>query len=250
MVEDIERFIENFSIPKECFLGKKIAKSHFYELKKMNTADKTSFSSYIDSIIWLYTLKKSTINIPILKTKELEYIEIEFIHVSLKEKVSIKKFAQIIHLIPYPIVLFFTYKNEFALCTALKRINQLDSSKLTIENYFETNWIDLSSQNDEVNSFLQSLQINNLSFDNFYALYQDICNRITAFELTQFGVSFSTDNIAQKRENIDKIMVLNKEIMSLKKVLQKETQFNTKVNLNIEIKKLSKKVDELKKGLE
>lgn len=244
-----ESFIEGLGIPPACRIDQRLHKKQFYELTRMNRVQQEQFAKPVESITWMHTLKKGTINIPPLVTDIIEYIEIAFIHVQLKEKVPVKKIAEVIHRIPYPVVLFLTHEDELCISAALKRINQADVSKLTVDEYLQTDWIDLKNPADEAMEFLKSLQLNRLSFENFYRFYQDICDRIVAFEAALMGVGFSTEHTPERKQNLDKIKLLQNEIDSLKSLIRKETQFNVKVDLNIKIKKLSDQIDELKKGL-
>jgi hypothetical protein len=45
-------------------------------------------------------------------TDRLEYIEVAFLHVDLEERTHFKKVAEVIHRIPYPVVLMMTFSNE------------------------------------------------------------------------------------------------------------------------------------------
>lgn len=244
-----EQFIESLGIPSVSRIDQRLHKKQFYELSRMNRTQQEQFAKPIESITWTHTLKKGTINIPPIVTDKIEYIEIAFIHVKLKEKVPIKKIAEVIHRIPYPVVFFLTYGDELCVSTALKRINQADATKLTVDEYLQTDWIDLCNPTDEAVKFLESLELNRLSFENLYHFYQDICDRIVAYEAALLSGSYSTGQSPQRKQTLDKIKLLQEEIGSLKSLMRKETQFNTKVDLNIKIKKLSDQVDELKNNL-
>jgi len=215
----------------------------------MNRTAQEKFSQAIESIVWSHTLQKSTINIPPLVTDKKEYIEIAYIHLKLKEKVSIKKIAEVIHRIPYPVVLFIIYHDELCLSVALKRINQSDISKLTVDEYIQTEWIDLANPSPVAVEFLASLRTDNLSFENFYHFYQDIANRIIAYQASGYSGCFSVLRTPQRKQTLDKIKVIQEEIVSLRGMMKKETQFNGKVAFNIQLKKANEKLSILKEEL-
>jgi hypothetical protein len=247
--ESIETFIESLGIPEACFLGKKIPKSQFYTLGKMNTAQQKSFAVQVDSITWTHTLKKSTINIAPLVTEQIEYIEIAFVRVVLHEKGSCRKIAEVIQAIPYPVVLFMSYGTDLCINVAKKRINQADTSKLTTDEYLYTDWIDLSHPDDAQKAFLESLKLSHLSFENFYTFYADIASRIIALEAASLGAEFSTDGTSQKKSIVDKINKLKEQILSLRNSIKKESQFNAKVRLNLQVKNLLAEIETLKNNL-
>ena len=249
MSQSFDDFIASLDIPEACYLDQKLYKKQFYELAKMNRARQEFFAKTVASVTWTHTLKKATINIPPLVTDKLEYIEIAFIHVRLQEKAHMKKIAEVIHLIPYPVVLWITYESNLCVCTAQKYINQADSSKLTTDEYLYSEWIDLRSPTAEASQFLQSLELKHLSFESFYHFYQDVCDLIVAFKASALGATFSTADTSQKKQILDKIQVLEEQILSVRSAIKKESQFNAKVRFNMQVKELLAQVETLKNSL-
>jgi len=179
----------------------------------------------------------------------LEYIEVAYIHVALESKAHFKKIAEIIHRIPYPVVLMMTYHDELCISTAPKRINQADTSKLTVEEYLYSGWIDLSSPTTEQKAFLESMQLKQLSFENFYTFYQDISHRIVALQASLLGGVFSTEQTSSQKQILDQINPLQEQVRALKSRITKESQFNVKVRLNMQIKSIEEEINVLKEGL-
>ncbi len=249
MFEDYEAFMESLGIPEACRLDKRLSKNQFYGLAKMNTAQQKSFAAQVESVTWTHTLKKSTINIPPFVSEQVEYIEVAFVHVKLHEKGGYRKVSEVIQRIPYPVVLFMSCDTELCVNVATKRINQADISKLTIGEYLYTDWIDLSHPDEVQKSFLESIRVNRLSFENFYSFYADISSRIVALEAAGLGAEFSTDDTSQKKPIVDKINKLKEQILSLRNTIKKESQFNAKVRLNMQVKKLNDEIERLKSTL-
>ena len=249
MFEDYEAFIDSLNIPEACRLDKRLPKNQFYELAKMNTAQQKSFAVQVESITWTHTLKKSTINIPPFVSEQVEYIEVAFVHVKLHDKGGYRKVSEVIQRIPYPVVLFMSCGTELCINVASKRINQADVSKLTTDEYLYTDWIDLSHPSDAQEAFLESIRVNRLSFENFYSFYADITSRIIALEAADLGAEFSTDDTSQKKPIVDKINKLKEQILSLRNTIKKESQFNAKVRLNMQVKELNEKIEGLKSSL-
>jgi len=247
--EDYDAFIESLGIPEACRLDKRLPKNQFYELAKMNTAQQKSFASQVESITWTHTLKKSTINIPSFVSEQVEYIEVAFVHVKLHDKSGYRKVSEVIQRIPYPVVLFMSCGTELCVNVASKRINQADISKLTTDEYLYTDWIDLSHPDDAQKAFLESIRVNRLSFENFYSFYVDISACIVALEAAGMGAKFSTDDTSQKKSIVDKINKLNEQILSLRNAIKKESQFNAKVRLNMQVKSILAEMEILKEML-
>ena len=242
-------FIESLGIPEACRLDKRLPKKQFYALAKMNTTQQKRFSTEVESITWTHTLKKSTINIAPFVSEEVEYIEIAFVHVVLHDKNGYRRVSEVIQRIPYPVVLFMSCGTELCINIASKHINQADVSKLTTDEYLYTEWIDLHHLTDAQKAFFESIKINTLSFENFYRFYADISSRIVALEAAVMGAKFSTDDTSQKKPILDKINKLNEQIVSLKNAIKKESQFNAKVRLNMQVKSLEDEITGLKNRL-
>ena len=242
-------FIDSLGIPEICHLNQKLFKKQFYELAKPAKAHREQFAKEVNRIVWTHTLKKNTINIPPWVTERLEYLEIAYIHVDLKEKSHHKNIARIIHQIPYPVVLMLTYGDTLCISTALKHINQADISKMTVDEYFYSEWIDLDEPTTAQREFLESLCLKHLSFENFYKFYQGICDRIVALDAASLGVEFSTEHTSQKKQILDKIHLLEEETAALRRAIRKEPQFNAKVRLNMQLKQAEEKIEKLKSSL-
>ena len=169
-----------------------------------------------------------------------EYPEVEVIEVLLHKDYKLKRIAEIImRTIPYPMVLIFRLEGKVKFYVAHQRTNQSDSSKNTIEEFVATDWLESDS------TLFDKLDIKQMRFANFYALYSDIVDTISIYNLST--IIPTDDNItgAEARELSAQIEDIEQEITSLRGKLKKESQFNRKMELNIEIKKLEKHINNL-----
>ena len=231
------------NIPDSFFIGNTIYKKLFYENADLSTSDKSLFTDTISKITWIYCLKPETINIPAYKDEVRDYPEIEVIEVLVYKDYKLKRIAEIImRTIPYPMVLIFKLEDKRKLYVAHQRTNQNDSSKNTIEEFIATDWLESDS------ALFDKLDIKQMRFANFYALYSDIVDTISIYNLST--IMPTDDNItgAEARELSAKIEDIEQEITSLRAKLKKETQFNRKMELNIEIKRLEQNKNKLLGG--
>lgn len=235
-------FIKELNIPAKCRVGKKIFKKVFYENASFNKRDKEIFTEEIKGIEWLFSLKSDTINIQPYMDEDKEYEEIAIIKVDVVSDKRIKKICEIIQkTIPYPLILIFNIEDEILINAALKRANKADESKNTIKEYLYTDWIDLYNLSDNEDKFLKSLNLNSLSFTNFYNLYMDIVNRINLLNATKYRKKYEviSDEKARDIKKIsDAIENTDKEINDLRNKMKKAVGFNKKVELNMRIKQL------------
>jgi hypothetical protein len=125
---------------------------------------------------------------------------------------------------------------------AHQRTSQSDSSKNTIEEFISTDWL----RNDS--ALFAKLDIKQMRFTNFYTLYSDIVDAISIYNLSAIMPTDDTITGAKARELLAKIEDIEQKIISLRSKFKKETQFNRKMELNIEIKRLEQSKNKLLGG--
>ena len=230
----MERY-KSFNIPKSCEVDSVIFKKHFYDNVELSANDKKLFIDVINKITWLYCLKPETINIQPYKDEIRDYPEIEVIEVVVLKDTKLKRIAEIImRTIPYPMLLIFKLGDKSQFYVAHQRTNQNDSSKNTIEEFIATEWLDSDS------SLFKQLDIKQMRFTNFYALYSDIVDAVSIYNVSDILPSRPDLTGAEARELSTGLETIEQKIISLKAKLKSETQFNRKMEINIEIKKLEK----------
>ncbi len=233
----------SLNIPETCFIGTTIYKKLFYENADLSSSDKALFTDVINKITWLYCLKPETINIRAYKDEVRDYPEIEVINVLLHKDYKLKRIAEVImRTIPYPMVLIFSLEDKKLFYVAHQRVSQSDSSRNTIEEFIATDWLDKDSD------LFARLDIKQMRFTNFYALYSDIVDTISIYKLSTMMPVEDTITGSEARTFTLKVEAIEDEITSLRARLKKETQFNRRMELNIAIKKLERSKNELLGG--
>ncbi len=231
------------NIPDSCFIGSTIYKKLFYENANLSSSDKHLFTDIINKIVWLYCLKAETINISAYKDEVREYPEIEVIEVIVNRDYKLNRIAEIImRTIPYPMLLIFKLEDKIRFYVAHQRTSQSDSSKNTIEEFISTDWL----SNDS--ALFAKLDIKQMRFTNFYTLYSDIVDAISIYKVTDIIGGNASITGAEARGLSAKIEDIEQRIISLRSKLNKETQFNRRMELNIEIKKLEQSKNKLLGG--
>jgi hypothetical protein len=260
---NVEAFYQHLAVPKACLLGKRIYKKQFHDNAKLTSADKKALSEDVDAIEWRYTLKPSTINIPRYVTEERDYSEVALLHIRLKEPKRQQLIGKLMQRsIPYPTVLIMECEGRVLIQVADKRINQADSEKMVIDSFLDTGWIHLHEPSEVQQKFLGDFCITDFSYANFHAFYQSLVQRIVALncaEQTGYytllessgGMGNDTGEEPAKRriEHLKKLDELEKQQISLRSALKKESQFNQRLELNMKLKKLAQKMDSVKEQL-
>ncbi len=197
-------------LSKECLVNKFIPKKTFYERVNISNTIKQEFVEKLSKIYWKYKISEDTINIS--KTDEIE--EIEIFELELKEKYNSKNLIAIITKnIPYPILFWIKYKNEFQYAIRYK------------EDIFFSDW------NKELDFKFTAL--------NIKLIYENIVKGIT-------NVENDTVELDKEIQRQNEIKRLNNEIKKLESKIRSEKQFNIKVQYNEQIIILKKEIERLK----
>jgi hypothetical protein len=236
--------LQNLNIPSSCKIGKRLTKKQFIENFSLKSNEKKTLSSDVESITLEYLLNKDNINITPFLDEESDYSEIAFIQVEILNKDKVKAIATIIQYIPYPLIVFFAYKNEFLINISPKRINKNDSTKLVVEEAYFTKWTDLEQSNQLEQEFVKSLEIQNHPFTDFLSFYNSYLDKIIAFNASEYSGSLSVNETT--KEILEQIALCEMQISELKSKIKKETNFNDKVSMNIELKKIKDNLNTLK----
>ena len=222
-------------ISDKCALNQFIAKKNFYTYADMTSADKTLFTDNIAKITLTYQLHTKNTNITPYTDSEREYPMINVMEVALDKGEKLKRIAEIImRSIPYPMVLIFIFEEKYQVWTAHQRVNQNDETKNVLEDFVCTEWLDN----------LDFIDISTMNMSNFYTLYSDIVDCISIYNAK--SIVNITDMTGEKARAItSEIQAIDDEITMLKAKMKKETQFNKRVELNIQIKKLEQKRNQI-----
>ena len=243
----MEDFFESLCFPASTYVGRKLDKKEFLDNFSLNINERKLLSQAIDRITLENILNKDTINITPYLDVEKDYSEIAVIKVKISNKEKLKSINNIIQQIPYSLIVFYIFENELNLCLSPKRINKANSSKLLVEEVHFSKWIDFSNLTDIDKSFLQSLNINNHPFTNLLAFYESFIDKLVSFNASKYiGILATSKDI---KEILEEIQNLEANIVEVKNKIKKETNFNNKVNMNIELKKLNDKLNITKEQL-
>lgn len=196
------------NIPKRCYVNKFLPKKIFYEKIAISPLVKEEFTNQVDRITWLYKISPDTIGIS--KTNDVE--EIEIFQLDLKEKIIPKNVIKVITKgIPYKILFLLKCEEEFCYLIKMDKIYTLEWNK-------EIN-IDFNAINLEV-------------------LYENIAK--TIIDKKEDNRNFEI--IIEEKRKIDD---LNKKISNLRSKIKSEKQFDRKLELNNELNKLLKEMEEI-----
>lgn len=271
------------NIPETCYLGKRVYKRLFHENAKLSATDKQALRDDVDTILWQYTFKPTTIPIQPYEDDQREYHEVALLQVNLKQTGRVNRLAEIVHrAIPYPLFVLFVYQekkpridtNKHAsekagsisvhscslviqkvmLSLAHKRFSQADKDAIVAEGFQTTSWLDLSNPTENQAAFLESLDISTWPHTHFFAFYRAAMDRVIALACAEHSGHYSLEipnnlSVDDRVNKLKQIEKLQQEKSELAGKLKKEKNLGTQVQMNTQIKQITDRIKAVKAEL-
>jgi len=235
------------SMPDSCQLSKRVFKKLFIENGSLTAADKRAFTDDIDTIVWEYTLKPSTLPVKGYEDDEREYHEVAIIQVNLKTDKRTRRICEVVHrTIPYPIFLVLAFPPRVAVSVAQKRFSRAEHGAIVAEDIRLTPWLDGDEPDPIHGQFIESLALPTLPQTDFFALYSGLVDRVAALEAARLTGEYRLGSSPQQaRDRLTRLADcrgIEQEIAELRASLKKENHFNRQVELNTKIKSLEQRL--------
>ena len=214
-----------FIYPQKALLARPLPKSKIYQFAAPTSAVKQLFVSQIDSIVWQYKLAPETINLPATEI----VAEIQIFDISLKgAECDLSVLRCIDAAIPFNIFYRLLSGDFVRFTTAFKRPSEVSKEKFVIDRYFSSDWLTVDSPCEQLPIAL-----------NLQSLYEQMLQ--TLLPSSQRQAESLNDQVSRFGEWQKK----QTELQKLELRLQKEKQFNRKVELNAQIRILKTAISQL-----
>ena len=213
-------------LPKSTEFNKRIPKQKFYENLSVTPAMRRIFIDQIKVIYWRNKIAATTMNLAAGETvTEIEVFEVRLAAPQLD--VSVLK--QIDKEIPYHILFLLEYEGRYQAWTAYKESAVSGSGAFKVGTYYHTEWL----PEHEL-----PLKVDGLNTD---AVYENFVRQIAGDTLK----ADSEESLKESVERDARRQELQKKITAMHTKVRKEKQLNKQVQLNAELKKLRKELEEL-----
>ena len=213
-------------LPKSTEFNRRIPKQKFYENLSVTPALKRIFIDQIKVIYWRNKIAATTMNLAAGETvTEIEVFEVRLTAPQLD--VSVLK--QIDKEIPYHILFLLEYEGRYQAWTAYKESAVSGSGAFKVGTYYHTEWL----PEHEL-----PLKVDGLNTD---AVYENFVRQIAGDTLK----ADSGESLKESVERDARRQELQKKITAMHTKVRKEKQLNKQVQLNAELKKLRKELEEL-----
>lgn len=215
-----------FAFPDKARVGRMVPKNKIYAHAATTTAQKELFVRQVDRITWAYKLSSETVNLPPGKAvKEFQVFTVALKTGKLKEEVL----AAIDSSIPSPILFEIVYGSSLQYRAAHKRLSEADGTKWVVSRYFASEWLPREGETSPLPVVL-----------DLDSLYHALLKGLIPFPLRP---GESMDDLVART---DRIGVLEREAEKVALRLKREKQFNRKVEINGELKELTREIQALK----
>ena len=213
------------NLPESTCYNKRIPKQKFYDNIKINTRLQQQITAEIESIYWKHKLSPETLNISAGK-----YVhEIEIIEIAVRQQgISTSIIEAIDREIPYHILFILRYQELAQLWISYKESSKNREGKFKVDSYYCTAWAKPNQL---------KITIEGLTLDK---VYENLIQQIAGDKLCVTEESDLKNAINEAKETEK----LQRQIKQLENKIDKEKQFNRKVKLMGELRKLKSRLNE------
>ena len=214
-------------LPKTTEFNKRIPKQKFYENMDISPALKKVFVEQVKIIYWKNKIAASTTNLAAgSEVTELEVFEIRLNSPVLDDGLL----RQIDREIPYHILFLLEYEGKYQARIGYKEAAASGSKAFKVNGYYYTEWF----VEDELPLKMEGLNID--------VVYENFVRQIAGDKLS---TEKTGESLKESVEREEQRQTLQKQIEALKAKIKKEKQLNKQMEMNNELKKLKRELEEI-----
>ncbi len=214
-----------FAYPKQAEFNRVVPKTKIFAHVRAGRRLKDLFATQVEQIVWKYKLAPETINLPAKAgISEIQVFELTLKTGELDEDIL----TTIDKAIPFPILFQLTHGDRIRFATSYKRPSDADSTKWGIEASFVTDWQPECQERPPLPVAL-----------DLASLYEHLIRR--HLRLPQRSGESIRDHVAR----FTAIQAKEKECQQMEARLNKEKQFNRKVEMNAALRTLRQELADL-----
>lgn len=214
-------------LPKSTEFNKRIPKQKFYENMDISPSLKKIFVEQVKIIYWRNKIAETTTNLAAgSAVTELEVFEIRLNSPVLDDSLL----RQIDREIPYHILFLLEYDGRYQAWIGYKEAAAAGNNAFKVNCYYHTEWL----YEDGL-----PLKLDGLNMD---AVYENYVRQIAGDKLQ---TSAPSETLKESVARDEQKQTLQKQIEVLKAKIRRERQLNRQMEMNSELKKLKKEMEEL-----
>ncbi len=211
------------SYPEQAAFGRTLPKTKIYEHSGANTRLKDLFVKQVEQIVWQYKLAPETINLPARHGVP----EIQIFRLQLKTPELHHDVLRCIdRAVQFPTIFELAYDGRTQVVAAYKRPSEADATRWTLSDYFASDWQPADSPRVAMPVAL-----------NLGKLYEQL-----VYPLIPLSAR-AQESLAKLVERTGKVQATQREVDKTVARLEKERQFNRKVEINATLRRLKSELE-------
>jgi hypothetical protein len=231
--------ITALELPPSARIDQRVPKKLLVENGAHTASDKRQINEGIEELVWLASLKPTTIGVPAYRDDVREYLEIAVLSLLLRPEAKAQRLTELIHRsIPYPVLLIQCQAAGITLSLAHLRWSQGQAGQTVLDGAVITTTVDPGKP--ATSAFLSSLNLRQQPRQSLHAVYQGWIERFEAHAAALLTGVFNPapDATAAERRRIALAdhQRLSRDIAVLRATAGKETQLHRRVELNLQVK--------------
>ncbi len=238
-----ESFLAALNLPTTCRVDQRIPKKLLLENGAPTAADKRQINEGIEDLLWLATLKPTTIGISEYRDDIREYLEIVVLRLTLRVGAKTARLVELVHrAVPYPMLLLTEQNTRIDLSVAHKRWAQNEAGKTVLDGEVLSALWDAGRDGAYWPAFRAALSLGRQPTATLHALYQGWIDTLLALQIARITGNLrpadDQQQAAQQHEALSEYNRLDSAIIQLRIAAAKERQIARQVELNLEVKRL------------
>ena len=214
-----------FAYPKQSAFGKVLPKSKIYQHARVTRRVQQCFVDQVSRIVWQHKLSPETTNLP----ARAGVPEIQVFTLALKTETLDEDVLRCIDkAISFPILYEVTFENRIKEMAAYKRPSEADSAKWVVGDYFATEWQPADSERSPLPVSLDLAR-----------LYEQLLRQLMPL------AARNGESLKAHAERLAMIRSKEREMDKLEARVNREKQFNRKVELNAELRTIKNELESL-----
>lgn len=213
------------SYPAKAAFGKVLPKNKLYEHGRANTRLKDLFVRHVEQIVWQYKLAPETINLP----ARADVPEIQVFTLQLRTPELHHDVLRCIDsAVQFPILFELMCGSRIQVTACYKRRNEADMSRQVLSEYFATDWLPVDQERAALPRAL-----------DMAGLYEQLLHRLIPL------AARPRETLAELTARVEQAQAMQRELEKITARLEREVQFNRKVEINAALRELKSELEAL-----
>lgn len=213
--------------PPQAAFGRTLPKSKLYAHSHAGTRLKNLFVQQVEQIVWQFKLAPETINLPARPAVP----EIQVFAIQLKTpELSFDVLRAIDQAVQFPIIFELAHAGRTQVMACHKRPSEADASRWVLSDYFASGWL---ADNAERGAMPVALHLG--------GLYEQLLRALLPLPARPH------ETLAEHVARLDALAAKQREADKTAAKLEKERQFNRKVAINADLRRLQTEVEALRR---